>query len=211
MNENKLWIFLIFCFSVFGLESQTKDSIKYFDYNLLLNGPISRTHGWDIGVERIKLIKQNLSYAMQLSFRTGYYQSYVNPNKNTNIKYISICFQPYHLIVGKRLKFETGISGNLQVYRDFGKQLPSYKSFAMNQDLLILIYSIGLRYTFKKRQISIRLLLGPGYGISLQTHYSQFIQSQTGELSFIWRMRKKVKAKLRKGKTFDLYENKFEK
>lgn len=186
--------FLLFSLLFFNVlvHSQTKDTIVYKDYYILLNGPISRTVGWDLGIERIKPLRGKLSYAVQFSVRGGkWYQG--RSESYTNPRFISLCVQPFHLLVGKRWKFETGLSCNLQVYRTDGHAYPAVKSFSSYQDMLVVIYSLGLRYTFQKPQLSLKLIAGPGYGINLQTHFSQFIQSQTLELGLSWRLRHKQK------------------
>lgn len=177
-----------------GLKSQNKDTTVFKDTWVLINCPVSRTGSiFDIGVERIRPISERLSYAMQFSIIGGKWVWNL-PESVNNPRFVSVCVQPFHLLAGKkRLKFETGLAFNLQAYRTSGKQYPAIKSFAFFQDAFMIIYSIGLRYTFKKPQLSLKIILGPRYGINLQTQFSQFIDSQSAEIGLSWKLRKKIK------------------
>lgn len=184
---------LAFAVSSFISFSQ-KDSVKYLDYYISINSPISRNFSWDIGVERIKILKKNISYSSMITLIGGKANSNFNRESYYNPKFLSICIQPFHLLYGKSLKFETGISSSFQMYRYKGQQYPSADSAWFYQDRLNVFLLFGIRYTLKKQQISFKFVFGPQYRINLQRSSSFFVDTYGGELGVNWRIRKKIRA-----------------
>lgn len=179
--------------------SSIKDSTKLFDYYLDFNFPTNRnSYAWSLGLERIKPLSKSLkwNYSSLIKFSGGrpnifYKENYYNP------KYLSVCFQPFHLLYGKSLQLETGISASVNLYRYKGKPYPkeddSTAAANFYRDVVRLFYMAGLRYTFKKPQISIKLLVGTQRTFFLHdVPYRRNSPPIVGELGINYRLRKKV-------------------
>ncbi len=190
---------LVIVINGYQLIAQQKDSIRFFDYYLLVNSPVSRNTKMDIGIERIKLLKNKWYCSTFFSITGGKINGNFNASTVYNPHFLSLCTQPFHLLYGKQLKFETGISTTFRLFRYKNKQYSTTDSLPFFYDELNIIYSIGIRYTLKKSQIGFKLLIGPKYYINLQKKQSYFIDAQSGELGVNWRIRKRVKRVINTG------------
>jgi hypothetical protein len=194
--KNQALIIVILCSNL--VFSQSYDSTVYSDYYLVLNSPLSRTTHFNAGVERIKPLNKKLYYSSLITFSGGLQNGNFSPHGFYNPAYYSLCFQPFHLLTkGKRnFQFETGPSCVLTLYRLFGKQYALTDSFRALYDELSIIYMVGLRYTFPKWQLGIKLMIGPKYFRSLQHNYSSFSDAHSAEFGLNWRFRRKVRVVL---------------
>lgn len=190
------------CVLYLGLHSQTKsvkDSTKFFDYYLILNCPTSRNYyPLSVGIERIKPLGKSTkwNYSSLISISGGNASSHFTKATYYNPKHLSVCFQPFHLLYGKSLQFETGISTSIELYRYNGK--PYLKDndstiAASYRDVVRLFYMAGLRYTFKKPQVSIKFIIGVQHTFFLHdVPYRRNSPPIIGELGVNWRLRKKI-------------------
>lgn len=175
-----------------------KDNILFYDYYLSAN-LISRIGvPFDIGIERIKNIKGNLFYASQISVTTNLQGLYLAPQQFHIPAYYGVLVQPFHILIGGDLKFETGVSAAFLFFRYKGMQYPIdtvriTNSYNLLYDRMPISFTAGLRYTFKKSQISIKCIYGLRYLINLQRNAPSYFNFNPGsaELGLNWRFRKR--------------------
>lgn len=200
MNKLKCKLIVILIISNKLLLAQGKDTTFFYDYYISANLLSRIGQPFDVGIERIKPIKKNISYASQIAF---YGSKEFLGIKTENVwypKYAGFFIQPFHLLMGKQLKFETGISAAFQLYGFSKYKYPidtSNNAYNLYSDRYRILYTIGLRYVFKKPQISVKLILGPSILLT-----KNFVNSKEQErifrlLSFIefgfnYRLRKHI-------------------
>ena len=125
------------------------DSTKKVYYSIILNYPTTRTNGWSVGLERCQKINNFLSF-------TSSFSAIVQPVSNTRpakypeALYTAFCFQPFHLLIGKkRLKFETGLSVSY-INADINNSPNTSIQKGYAKDKFIYNIYFGMRYNFKK-------------------------------------------------------------
>jgi hypothetical protein len=157
----------------------------------------SRTLLWSIGLERLNKINDKLNFSTQLNLMGGVERRTfrIGAQDLYNPLYIKFCIQPFHLLVGKNLQFETGPSFGFDFYRYKGKRYPidttnnSYNG--LFRDRFELYYLLGGRYTLPKQQITFKLLIGVKYSTSL-FNYNINRAFACFESSVLYTFRKKV-------------------
>lgn len=201
MQRNIKFLLLILLLNN-ALRAQRKDSTVFYDYYLCSN-LLSRigTIG-DIGVERIKPIKNNMYYASQFSIYLNRQSLNLAAVDKYRPKFAGFTVQPFHLLIGKSLQFETGPSVAFGFFRYINNaQYPiDTSNWAYNSaffDRMFFIYTVGLRYTFKKQQLSIKFIFGPKSIINLRRSQPSYFNFDPGggELGINWRLRKKISIK----------------
>lgn len=201
MSKKKYKLIVILLISSKVLLSQGKDTTIFKDYYISANFVSRLGELWDVGVERIKPLAKSMYYASQFSVRLnkqslgGVSKSFYNP------AYYGFVIQPFHLLIGKSLKYEIGAAASFTFYRYKGRQYPiaedtakgASNTFYFIHDFMILNFTNGFRYTFKKSQISIKVIFGPRCIINLQKKEPVYlnITTGTGEIGINWRIRKK--------------------
>jgi hypothetical protein len=193
-------LILILLTSIVKNGAQTNDSTYFYDYYLSSNlfSRIGKT--FDVGVERIKPIKNNVYYAMQFSIKVNNNRLGISQtNKNTPYHYYfyGFCFQPFHVLIGNQLKLETGVSMVYNIFTTKGnKSYPvdtTNASYNSLNNYFLFIYTLGARYTLKKSQLSFKALVGFNYIIIPQKNVSTLNESGSIELGVNWRLRKRKK------------------
>lgn len=176
------------------LHSQlSKDTLIFSKYNFQLSAG-SRLELISVGIERLGILKEGLSFGSQINLNGGTYNKYIGKQTIYNPLFLGVNVQPFHLLIGNHLQFETGPSASLNIYRFKGQQYPidtSNNAYNLLRDNLILIYNIGCRYTFPEQKISFKLLFGAHYSTSLFNYnINRFFAN--GEISVLYRFRKKI-------------------
>lgn len=200
MSQNiKLLLFIVLINN--ALCAQRRDSTIFFDYYVCSN-LLSRIGAvGDIGVERIKLLKNNLHYASQFSVHLNKQSLNIKPVDKYYPKFFGFTVQPFHLLIGNRLQFETGPSVAFGFFRYLNntKYPLDTSNFAYNtfHDRMLFMYTIGLRYTFKKPQLAVKFIIGPRGTVNLQRNQTTYFNFNpgAGELGISWRLRKSIRRK----------------
>ncbi len=207
MSKKKYKLIVILLISSKVLLSQGKDTTIFKDYYISANFVSRLAEVWDIGIERIKPLKKNMYYASQFSVRLNKYAFGAVSNSFHNPAYYGFVIQPFHLLIGKSLKYEVGAAAAFTFYRYKGRQYPiaedtakgASNTFYFIHDFVILCFTNGLRYTFKKSQISIKVIFGLRAIINLQKNDPVYLNYRTGsgEIGINWRIRKKKYSSIR--------------
>jgi hypothetical protein len=194
--QYKLIVILLISFSLY--KAQRKDSMFFSDYHLSSNLISRIVVVGDIGIERIKPIKNNFYYASQISLTSNLQGLGLMRQTLFKPVYYGFLLQPVHLLIGKDLKYEIGPAVSFIFYRYKGIQYPLdtvrvSNSYNLFHDMMTLSFTNGLRYTFKKSQISVKGLIGTRYIINLQRneYTPYYLRINSIELGLNWRFRKK--------------------
>lgn len=192
-NIKLIALLLVHC----NLCAQTRDSVAFSDYYILFDSPLSRNSKIDIGIEKTWHMDKKISFASEISL-TGIKKNNFSAESKFNPQYFAFCLQPLHLLIGKRLRFETGVSTSFKFFRYKSFSYPldttnnAYNTFSDN---IAVNYVIGLRYIFVKQQFALKFLIGPKYIIDLHKNNQYFSSSGVAELGLSWRLRKKIKVR----------------
>ncbi|MEO6304676.1 MAG: hypothetical protein ABIP51_16060 [Bacteroidia bacterium] len=202
-RKSKCKLIVIILINCIILKAQRKDSTLFSNYYLCGNFISRIIVVGDLGVERVKQIKSKFYYASQVSITTNF-RGTLAPIYKTSPAYYGFLIQPFHLLIGGSLKYEIGPALSFLFYRYKGSQYPIDTVRITNSyntqiyDIMTLSLTNGLRYTFKKSQISIKVLIGTRYIINIQRDEPQpyYLRLNSVELGLNWRFRKKKYIKI---------------
>ncbi|MCA6437558.1 MAG: hypothetical protein ACK5QC_00945 [Bacteroidota bacterium] len=196
MNQKKLGFIISFLLLINIFSAQPKkDTVIFSKYRLQLNFG-SRIELYSVGIERLGILNKKLNFSSQLNFNTGIFGTRLNAGSQTkyNPFFVAFNLQPFHLLVGKNLQFETGPSFGLNFYRFNGSKYPlDTSNYAYNtlRDRFELFYMLGARYTLPKQQVSFKFLVGVKYTTSM-FKYNINRAFACFESSVLYTFRKKV-------------------
>lgn len=213
MSQKKLGCIislLLFAVSSAFFAQPKKDTLLFSKYSAQINFG-SRILIWSVGFDRLEKISEKLKYSSQINFVGGIANDRFGIGKQTlyTPRFVGLSFQPFHLLVGKDLQFETGPSLGFSFYRLNGRKYPldtTNNAYNSLRDRFELYYLLGGRYTLPKQQISFKFLVGIKYTTSM---FNYNINRIFGcfESSILYTFRKKVYKK----KYFNDLKNKEEK
>lgn len=202
INKKNYKLIVILLISTTILNAQRKDSTFFYDYYISSNIVSRIVVVGDIGIERIKPLGEKFHYASQISVTTNF-RGTLAPTSIFNPTYYGFLVQPFHLLIGKSFKYEIGPAVSFLFYRFHGRQYPLdtvriSNSYNLFHDIMTLSFTNGVRYTFKKSQISIKALLGTRYIINIQRkeYKPYYLRLNSVELGLNWRLRKKRYVKI---------------
>lgn len=173
MSQKKLeFIISLFLLAHITKAQLQKDTTIISKYKIQLSFG-SRTSLWALGIEKISSISKNIKFSSQINLNGGVQRHTLGIGKQGayNPIFSKFCIQPFHLLIGKNLQFETGPSFGFSFFRYKNQKYPldttnnAYNSAF--RDRLEVFYLTGLRYTFPKRQISMKLLIGAAYSTKI--------------------------------------------
>jgi hypothetical protein len=167
-------------------KSNDSDS-SMLGYYVNLSLVASRAKGFfGLGVERIGKLSSGVLIASGFLVNAGK-NDVAAPTYSLNPMRYAVVLQPFHFLLGGKLKFETGVSGGLHYSVFPGKHYAVEKDGFGNSDRFVLNASFGFRHFLVKRGLNLKLIAGPSYAIYSQHGWSH--KMGHGELSLGWRFR----------------------